>query len=85
MSSTSFYGFWRKERCKSNISQWDCGSPLYNSCESVTLSHIIERQMMEWPYPGGSKQIITKFSNLDEVMIPKGNGKDIIFQVDQFE
>jgi len=60
---------------------WDCGSALYNSCELVTLSHIIERQMMEWPYPVGSKQIITKFSNLNEVMIPNG----IIFRVDQFE
>lgn len=54
---------------------WDCGSPLYDSCELVTLSHIIERQMREWPHLGGSKQIITKFSNLDEVMISNGNGK----------
>jgi hypothetical protein len=54
---------------------WDCGSPLYDSCELVTFSHIIERHMMECPYLGGSKQIITKFSDLDEMMISNGNAK----------
>ncbi|KAK2406880.1 hypothetical protein QL285_042557 [Trifolium repens] len=54
---------------------WDCGSPLYDSCELVTFSHIIERHMMECPYLGGSKQIITKFSDLGEMMISNGNAK----------
>jgi hypothetical protein len=54
---------------------WDCGSPLYDSCELVTFSHIIERHMMECPYLGGSKQIITNFSDLDEMMISNGNAK----------
>ncbi|CAK8560714.1 unnamed protein product [Lathyrus sativus] len=54
---------------------WDCGSPLYDSCELVTLSHIVERQMMEWPYLGGSKQIIPKVFDLDEVKISSGNAK----------
>lgn len=54
---------------------WDCGSPLYDSSELVSLSHIIERHMMEWPYLGGSKQIITNFSDPDEVMISTVNVK----------
>ncbi|KAK7292783.1 hypothetical protein RJT34_15636 [Clitoria ternatea] len=48
---------------------WDCGSPLYDSFELVSLSHVIERHMMGSPYLGGSKQITTKFSNPDEMMM----------------
>ncbi|KAL5062392.1 hypothetical protein RYX36_024129 [Vicia faba] len=54
---------------------WDCGSPLYDSCELATLSHIVERQMVEWPYLGGSKQIIAKVFDLDEVKISTGKAK----------
>ncbi|KAK7349445.1 hypothetical protein VNO77_06818 [Canavalia gladiata] len=54
---------------------WDCGSPLYDSCELVSLSHLIERHMMGWPYLGGSKKIITQLSDPDEVMISTRNVK----------
>lgn len=54
---------------------WDCGSPLYDSCELITLSHIVERQMMEWPYLGGTKQITAKVFDLDEVKISTGKAK----------
>ncbi|KAF7826152.1 uncharacterized protein G2W53_017316 [Senna tora] len=38
---------------------WDCGSPLYDSYELVSFTHLIERHMMALPYSlCGSKQII---------------------------
>ncbi|CAL0315359.1 unnamed protein product [Lupinus luteus] len=51
------------------FSIWDCGSPLYDSHELVSLSHMVERHMMVWPYLGGSKEIITQHSDPHEVMI----------------
>ena len=54
---------------------WDCGSPLYDSYELVTLSHMIERHMVVWPHLGGSKKIITPLSDPHEVMISTENAK----------
>ena len=34
---------------------WDCGSPLYDSYELVSLAYTIERHMMVWPHLGGPK------------------------------
>ncbi|ESQ43913.1 hypothetical protein EUTSA_v10006386mg [Eutrema salsugineum] len=35
---------------------WDCGSPLYDSYELVSLTHIIERHFMSLPsLPGAAK------------------------------
>ncbi|KAL4599030.1 hypothetical protein ACB092_11G097200 [Castanea dentata] len=31
---------------------WDCGSPLYDSYELASLSHIIDRHLMAFPYLG---------------------------------
>ncbi|XP_027337374.1 uncharacterized protein LOC113851088 [Abrus precatorius] len=65
------------EEQKGAFAVWDCGSPLYDSCELVSLSHIIERHMMVSPYLGGSKNIITtQLSDPDhEVMISTRNAK----------
>ncbi|KAL4383161.1 hypothetical protein GQ457_15G019690 [Hibiscus cannabinus] len=36
---------------------WDCGSPLYDSYELVSLSHQIERHLMKLPSLGGSNRM----------------------------
>ncbi|CAK9163039.1 unnamed protein product [Ilex paraguariensis] len=41
---------------------WDCGSPLYDSFELVSLSHLIERHMMALPSPGRSAPFIVPLS-----------------------
>ncbi|XVF73055.1 hypothetical protein PTKIN_Ptkin12aG0170800 [Pterospermum kingtungense] len=38
---------------------WDCGSPLYDSYELVSLSHLIERHLMKLPSLGGSSRLLT--------------------------
>ncbi|XP_021846694.1 uncharacterized protein [Spinacia oleracea] len=40
---------------------WDCGSPLYDSFELSSLSHIIERHMMALP-PSSSSSSSTRSS-----------------------
>lgn len=42
---------------------WDCGSPLYDSHELVSLAYTIERHMIMWPCLGGPKPIITSLSD----------------------
>ncbi|KAK2650111.1 hypothetical protein Ddye_017600 [Dipteronia dyeriana] len=37
------------------VAIWDCGSPLYDSYELVSLSHVIERHLLTLPTLGGSK------------------------------
>jgi len=39
---------------------WDCGSPLYDSYELVSLDHHINRNLMAFPSLHGSKRIITR-------------------------
>lgn len=75
MSSSKGKDFGEEKNARTIFPIWDCGSPLYDSCELVSFSHIIERHMMELPYLDGSKQIITKFSNIDEVVISSGNAQ----------
>ncbi|KAK7275333.1 hypothetical protein RIF29_16446 [Crotalaria pallida] len=59
-----------KEQVVGAFPIWDCGSPLYDSNELVSISDKIERHMNVWPYFGGPKQVITKLSDPpDEVMI----------------
>ncbi|CAN6978835.1 hypothetical protein BRARA_I04255 [Brassica rapa] len=36
---------------------WDCGSPLYDSYELVSLTHIIERHFMYLPSLSGARKI----------------------------
>ncbi|KAL8499731.1 hypothetical protein ACS0TY_019628 [Phlomoides rotata] len=38
-----------------SIKIWDCGSPLYDSYELVSWSHLIERNLMVLPYLSGSR------------------------------
>ncbi|KAK8611971.1 hypothetical protein V6N13_132005 [Hibiscus sabdariffa] len=50
---------------------WDCGSPLYDSYELVSLSHLIERHLMKLPYLGSSKRLTstrTRFSYLPDAI-----------------
>lgn len=74
--STAFKEFEDEKEARA-FQIWDCGSPLYDSCELVSLSHIIERHMMVCPsYVPGSKQSITHLSYPDEVIISaKGSSK----------
>ena len=46
---------------------WDCGSHLYDSYELVSISSLIDRHMMAFPFVGGSKPIIAKFYHPHEV------------------
>ncbi|CAA7062508.1 unnamed protein product [Microthlaspi erraticum] len=36
---------------------WDCGSPLYDSYELVSLTHIIERHFMSLPYLSSAEKL----------------------------
>ncbi|XWS35873.1 hypothetical protein CRYUN_Cryun20dG0034100 [Craigia yunnanensis] len=46
---------------------WDCGSPLYDSYELVSLSYLIERHLMKLPSLGGSNRLTTRFSHPSDV------------------
>ncbi|CAA2951659.1 uncharacterized protein LOC111410948 [Olea europaea var. sylvestris] len=43
-----------KER---TLKVWDCGSPLYDSYELVSVSHVIERHFMVFPYLTKSRNV----------------------------
>ncbi|GAV72083.1 hypothetical protein CFOL_v3_15572, partial [Cephalotus follicularis] len=47
---------------------WDCGSPLYDSFELTTLSHLIEQHLMTLPSPGGSTRLTHKVSRPSNVI-----------------
>ncbi|THF99136.1 uncharacterized protein LOC114313263 [Camellia sinensis] len=44
----------KEEKEEGALVIWDCGSPLYDSYELASLSHLIDRHMMALPSPGGS-------------------------------
>ncbi|KAI7994859.1 hypothetical protein LOK49_LG11G02784 [Camellia lanceoleosa] len=44
----------KEEKEENALVIWDCGSPLYDSYELASLSHLIDRHMMALPSPGGS-------------------------------
>lgn len=46
-----------KEEEEKGRGVWDCGSPLYDSYELVTVSSIIERNLMKLPSFGRSKRV----------------------------
>jgi len=50
---------------------WDCGSPLYDSYELVSLDHIIDRHLMAFPssFPS-SKHRFTHHHSHDHDMVP---------------
>lgn len=65
MNSATLKGKLEEEKA---MSVWDCGSPLYDSYELVTLNHLIDRHLMA-PFP--SKTVITRFiTNHSHVMLP---------------
>lgn len=53
-----------------DLAIWDCGSPLYDSHELVSLSHIIDRHLMAVPHVGGSKRLIPRFHRANNVVTP---------------
>ncbi|XP_028794725.1 uncharacterized protein LOC114750327 [Neltuma alba] len=53
---------------------WDCGSPLYDSYELASLSHMIERHMMALPYLEGSKQMNTEFLDVQNLRSSGSHG-----------
>ncbi|KAK8481572.1 hypothetical protein V6N13_022018 [Hibiscus sabdariffa] len=64
----------KNEEAKTKFAVWDCGSLLYDTYELVSLSHLIERQLMKLPYLGGSKRLTststgTRFSSPDDVSV----------------
>lgn len=60
-----------KEDHSEALAIWDCGSPLYDSYELVSLTHLIERHLMTPPSLGGSRQFVAQFSHpLDLMMDP---------------
>ncbi|KAL5571381.1 hypothetical protein UlMin_020978 [Ulmus minor] len=52
---------------KEGLAIWDCGSPLYDSYELVSLTNFIERHLMILPSLGGSRRLITAFSRRHDV------------------
>lgn len=55
---------------------WDCGSPLYDSHELVSIVYTIERHVMLWPNHDGSKPVITQFPDSEEVISIRCISKD---------
>lgn len=70
---------------------WDCGSPLYDSYELVSLDHIIDRHLMAFPSSHeSSMSIITRFTHHD--MVPhkvdsteKSKGSFVVTSLSKFK
>ncbi|KAL2490281.1 Uncharacterized protein Adt_25909 [Abeliophyllum distichum] len=45
------------EKEEKTLKLWDCGSPLYDSHEVASISHVIERHFMVFPYLNGSRNV----------------------------
>ncbi|KAK2997378.1 hypothetical protein RJ639_025859 [Escallonia herrerae] len=58
-----------KEEQEAAITKWDCGSPLYDTYELVSLSYHIDRHLMAWPYLGGSRRITPQNSDASSTLI----------------
>nr|KYP56083.1 hypothetical protein KK1_002313 [Cajanus cajan] len=74
------------------MSMWDCGSPLYDCYELVSLDHIIDRHLMAFPSSshGSSKSIITRFTHHHD-MVPhkvgsteKSKGSFVVTNLSKF-
>ena len=64
----------KEEEEKAMLSMWDCGSPLYDSYELVSLNHLIDRHLMAFPSSlhNGSNPIINRFTNNShDIMVPE--------------
>lgn len=62
---------------KEALAIWDCGSPLYDSYELVSLSHLIERHLMTLPSLGGSRRFITRFPHPSDLINPSTSTVDV--------
>ncbi|KAL2468802.1 uncharacterized protein Fot_50378 [Forsythia ovata] len=47
----------QQEKEEKTLKLWDCGSPLYDSHEVASISHVIERHFMVLPYLSGSRNV----------------------------
>ncbi|XP_054796064.1 uncharacterized protein LOC129301528 [Prosopis cineraria] len=73
------------EKEESGFPIWDCGSPLYDSYELVSLTHLIERHMMALPSPGGSRQINREFCDAADLRSSgKAGGSSVANRVGGF-
>ncbi|KAI3494909.1 hypothetical protein L1887_36933 [Cichorium endivia] len=52
---------------------WDCGSPLYDSYELVSIAHVIEMHQMIFPYVinGSARSVIHPSSYLPSSSVPQ--------------
>ncbi|KAK9207274.1 hypothetical protein WN943_017559 [Citrus x changshan-huyou] len=46
---------------EASMATWDCGSPLYDSYELVSLDHLIQRHLMVIPSLGRSKRLSSNY------------------------
>ncbi|PSS11668.1 4-hydroxy-tetrahydrodipicolinate reductase [Actinidia chinensis var. chinensis] len=46
---------------------WDCGSPLYDSYELVSLDHVIDRHVTALPFLSGSQWVTNRVSQFSSV------------------
>ncbi|KAK8475048.1 hypothetical protein V6N13_020791 [Hibiscus sabdariffa] len=49
---------------------WDCGSPLYDSYELASLSHLIDRHLMKLPFRDDPKTLTAGISSPSDVTPP---------------
>ncbi|KAJ7951269.1 4-hydroxy-tetrahydrodipicolinate reductase [Quillaja saponaria] len=52
-----------EEKEEKGLAIWDCGSPLYDSYELVSLSRVTDRHLMALPSLSGSEPLITQNFN----------------------
>lgn len=55
---------------------WDCGSPLYDSYELVSVSHQTERHLMTLPSLDGPNRQTTRFGHRPDVTISDATSND---------
>ncbi|KAJ8900617.1 hypothetical protein K2173_025394 [Erythroxylum novogranatense] len=68
-----------------SLALWDIGSPLYDSYELVSLSHLIERHLMIVPCLGGSKRVSSNYiSSAPDMVIPssKSLAPNLFYSID---
>lgn len=72
---------------EASMAIWDCGSPLYDSYELVSLDHLIQRHLMVIPSLGGSKRLSSKYyyqydvQDTSSLAVSKGNSSSSIMSM----
>ncbi|CAK8560713.1 unnamed protein product [Lathyrus sativus] len=73
-----------KEEEKANA-MWDCGSPLYDSYELVSLDHHINKNLMSFPSHHGSKFTNPRLvHNYEDMIHVKGNNVGSLEKTKEF-